>query len=246
MILNIIKNTLIPQRGKRKQVLTALSALFVFLLLLLPMSCSSEAPPMGNSVRGRDSLPVMVTRGVSKLISDSGVMRYKIITEEWRVFDRTQPPRWEFPKGLFLERYDDKFKVNMRFTADSAWLYDQKTWKLRGHVLLDDQEAHSLLRTEELYWNMQTGEMSSNVHTFLRQPNQSIEGDWFRAIVRNGRPTRYHVRQSKGFMPMGGLGDSPTTQQPSQGGGEQNDSTPQPSRQPAQSRPKSKIVSNNQ
>ncbi len=239
MFLNFKKNGIKSRLGNHKQVLTALSALFVFLLMLLPMGCSSEAPPMGNSVRGRDSLPVMVTRGVSKLISDSGVMRYKIITEEWRVFDRTTPPRWEFPKGLFLERYDDKFKVNMRFTADSAWLYNQQTWKLRGHVLLEDQEAQSLLRTEELYWNMQTGEMSSNVHTFLRQPNQSIEGDWFRATVRNGRPTRYHVRQSKGFMPMGGLDNSAPTPHQTSGSGEQNDSTPQPTREPAHSRPKS-------
>ena len=157
---------------------------------------------MGARVVNRDSLPVMTTRGVSKLITDSGVVRYKIIAEEWRVYDRTTPPRWEFPKGLFLERYDDKFKVDMRFCADSAWLYNQNFWKLRGHVMLDDKSAQSRLRTEELYWNMQTGELSSDVHTFLKQPQQEIEGNWFRATIRNGHPTQYHVKQSRGFMPM--------------------------------------------
>lgn len=44
---------------------------------------------MGARVVNRDSLPVMTTRGVSKLITDSGVVRYKIIAEEWRVYDRT-------------------------------------------------------------------------------------------------------------------------------------------------------------
>ena len=87
----------------------------------LPLSCTNDAPPMGNTVTGRDSLPVMTTYGVSKLITDSGVVRYKIITEEWRIYDKTTPPRWEFPKGLFLERYDNKFKVDLRFAADSAW-----------------------------------------------------------------------------------------------------------------------------
>lgn len=85
---------------------------------------------MGARVINRDSLPVMTTRGVSKLITDSGVVRYKIIAEEWRVYDRTTPPRWEFPKGLFLERYDDKFKVDMRFCAERGqhWLlrFDDK------------------------------------------------------------------------------------------------------------------------
>lgn len=161
---------------------------------------------MGNTVRQRDSLPVMVTRGVSKLISDSGIIRYKLIAEEWRVYDKTMPPRWEFPKGIFLERYDDKFKVNLHITADSAWLYDQKVWKLRGNIVLDDETAHTHLTTQELYWNMQTGKLSSDVYTHLTEPNQEIEGDWFRATIVNKRVTQYHVRQSRGFMPMGDMG----------------------------------------
>lgn len=179
---------------------------FLLTVVLSHVACSNDAPPMGNTVRGRDSLPVMTTYGVSKLITDSGIIRYKIITEEWRIFDKTNPPRWEFPKGLFLERYNDKFKVDMRFTADSAWLYNQNVWKLRGHVLLDDETAQSSLRTEELFWNMKTGEMASNVYSVLKQPQQKIEGTWFRATMRNGRPTQYHVKQSRGFMPMGDMG----------------------------------------
>lgn len=200
-------------------------------------ACSNEAPPMGARVVNRDSLPVMTTRGVSKLITDSGVVRYKIIAEEWRIYDRTTPTRWEFPKGLFLERYDDKFKVDMRFCADSAWLYNQNFWKLRGHVMLDDKTAQSRLRTQELYWNMQTGELSSNVYTFLKQPQQEIEGNWFRATIRNGHPTQYHVKQSRGFMPMTDASmTSGTTNQPNTS--QQNDTTPTPQRSAPVSHPK--------
>lgn len=207
------------------------------ILLLLPFSCSNDAPPMGNRVVGRDSLPVMTTYGVSKLITDSGVIRYKVITEEWRIFDKTTPPRWEFPKGLFLERYDDKFKVDMRFSADSAWLYDQNVWKLRGHVVLDDKTSMSRLRTQELFWNMRTGELASNVHTYLKEPHQEIEGTWFRAVIQNGRPTKYHIKQSRGFMPMNGMGA--TTATPNSGApSSQNDSTPQPQHEAPISRPK--------
>lgn len=175
--------------------------------LSLIYGCGNDAPPTGSTVTNRDSLPVMVTRGVSKLISDSGVIRYKIIAEEWRVYDKTTPPRWEFPKGIFIERYDDKFRIDLHITADSAWLYDQKLWKLRGHIVLDDQTAQSHLTTQELFWNMNTGQLSSNVYTRLTEPDQQIEGDWFRAVVQNGRPTQYHVKQSRGFMPMGDLGE---------------------------------------
>ena len=168
---------------------------------------------MGNSVQNRDSLPVMVTTGVSKLISDSGIIRYKIVAEEWKVFDRTNPPRWEFNKGLFLERFDDKFKTNMHVTADSAVLYDQNLWKLRGHIVLRDDAMHTILHTNELYWNMRSGELSSDVYTKLIKPDEEIEGNWFRATVVNKQLTRYFVKQTKGFMPMSAnAGASPAAQ----------------------------------
>ena len=210
-------------------------------LASLSASCGSEAPPMGNAVAGRDSLPVMVTHGVSKLISDSGIIRYKFISEEWRIYDRTQPPRWEFPKGIFIERFNDKFKVNLHITADSAWLYDQILWKLRGHVELHDKEAHTHLKTSELYWNMRTGQLSSNVHTRLIEPEQEIEGDWFRAVILNKKLTRYHVRRSRGFMPMGTVGDPVKPAPPAPDGTTRDDTllaVPQPLRTPPVSRPK--------
>lgn len=173
-----------------------------FLAAALTAGCGNEAPPMGDVVRQRDSLPVMLTRGVSKLISDSGVMRYKVVAEEWTVFDKTTPPRWEFNKGIFLERFDDRFHANMHITADSAKLYDQNLWKLRGHILLKDDAAQVVLRTNELSWNMRTGELASDVYTRLTKPDEEIEGNWFRATVVNRQLTSYHVRQTKGFMPM--------------------------------------------
>ncbi len=222
-----------------------LCGLLLFLLLLAPMACTNDAPPMGNTVVGRDSLPVMVTRGVSKLITDSGVIRYKIITEEWRVFDRTNPPRWEFPKGLYLERYDNQFKVDLRFSADSAWLYRQQVWKMRGNVAFEDKASQTRLRTQELFWNMQTGEMWSNVYTTLKQPQQEIEGTWFRATLRDGHPTKYHVKQSRGFMPMGDMGGGSPNGASSQPGdtATASDSTSnQPQRGAPQSRPKTKTA----
>lgn len=211
-------------------------AAFLLLFSTIHTSCESDAPPMGEAVTMRDSLPAMVSHGVSKLISDSGVIRYKMITEEWRVYDKTAPPRWEFPKGIYLEKYDDQFKVNLHITADSAWLYEQNLWKLTGHVILDDQEARTHLTTNELYWNMRTGEMASNVHTRLTEPDQEIEGNWFRATILNKRVTRYHVRQSSGFMPMGNLDSDKSQPTP----GDTAQATFSPIRPRPESRPKAR------
>lgn len=171
-------------------------------------ACSGEAPPVADSVEERDSAAMMITRGVSKLISDSGMMRYKIVAEEWQMFDRTTPPRQYFPKGLFLERYDDRFRVDMHITADTAWCYDQNLWELRGRVFIHDERQQTTFATEELYWNMREHRFYSNKYMRIRLPDRELEGDRF---TSDEQLTRYHISQSKGFMPMArdDRGDTP-------------------------------------
>ena len=75
----------------------------------------------------------MVSYGVNTLISDSGVIKYRIVTERWDVNQVRQPSRWTFIKGLFLEQFDEKFHVEAYIQADTAWYYDKmKLWELRG------------------------------------------------------------------------------------------------------------------
>lgn len=176
----------------------------LWLALLMSLAgCGNEAPPMGQAVTGRDSLPVMVTRGVSKLISDSGVVRYKIVAEEWHVFDKTLPPRQVFPKGIFLERYDENFRVNLHITADTAYCYNQNLWELRGRVFIENEENGTTFSTELLYWNMGEHRLYSDRHMHIVTPDRDLEGDWF---VSNEQMTKYEIRRSKGFMPVPGDG----------------------------------------
>lgn len=162
-------------------------------------ACGSDAPPMGDALRERDSMAVMVTNGVSKLISDSGVVRYKIIAEEWRVYDRTNPQRQEFPKGIYLERLDNNFRVDLYIVADSAWCYDQNLWELRGRVFINNFADGTTFSTEKLFWDMDRHELYSDVYMHIVTPERDVEGNWFRS---NESMTRYYVKQTKGFMPM--------------------------------------------
>lgn len=175
--------------------------LFLFLLLLLAgtVSCGGDAPPEGAAVRRRDSLPVMVSYGVSKLISDSGVVRYKVLTEEWRVFDRTHPPRQEFVKGVLLERYDNDFNVDLYIIADTAFCYDQTLWELRGRVRVHNQTSGTLYTSRQLYWDSKLHEFYSNVPMRVITPDRDLQGDRFRS---DEQMTRYEVQRTKGFIPM--------------------------------------------
>lgn len=167
-------------------------------IVALVASCGKEATPQSEKVENRDSLPVLVSHGVSKLISDSGVVRYKVIAEEWRVYDKTNPPRQEFMQGLILERFDTKFKVDLYVTADTAICYNNNLWELRGRVFVKNYATATTFRTEELFWNMAEHRFYNNKYMYVRTPDREIEGDSFSA---NEQLTKYDVRQSRGFMP---------------------------------------------
>lgn len=160
--------------------------------------CSSDAPPTAAAIHQRDSLPVMTTLGVSKLISDSGVIRYKVIAERWDIYDQTKPPRQEFPHGIFLEQFDDKFHVSLYMTADTAYCYDQTLWKLRGRVFARNAKG-ATFSSEELYWDMDKHILYSHCYTHVVEPGRVLEGNSFRA---NEQMTEYEVIWSKGYMPM--------------------------------------------
>lgn len=163
-------------------------------------SCSNDAPPTSAHIVNRDSLPVMVSYGVSKIISDSGVMRYKVITEEWQVYDKTTPPKHVFPKGLFLLQMDDKFGVIAYLTADTAYWFDQKLWQLCGRVVMKT-EAGRTFKSEELFWDMSTHEFYSTKYGVFTDGNtQRLAGYNFRF---NETMTRYSFDNGKGYRPMG-------------------------------------------
>ena len=185
-------------RNNNDSLRALLKLISMFLLLLSFCSCDEDAPDTAPAVVMRDSIPVMITRGVSKLISDSGVIRYKIVAEEWEVYDRTNPPRQVFKKGIFLKKFDEKFRVELYITADTAYWYNQNLWELRGRVYIKNQNG-TKFRTEELFWDMEKHRVYSNKYMHIITPTRELEGDRFWS---NEQMTDYEIFNSAGTVPV--------------------------------------------
>ena len=99
-------------------------------------------------------MAVMQTSGVTTLISDSGVTRYRVNTEEWLVFDRKKPSYWAFEKGVYLEQFDSIFHIEASIKADTAYYYDkERLWKLIGNVDIQNRKGERF-NTELLFTGM--------------------------------------------------------------------------------------------
>lgn len=179
----------------------------LWLALLLLTACAEEAKEhTAAAIHERDSVSMMTSYGVNTLISDSGVIKYRIVTERWDVNTIKQPNRWEFMKGVFFEQFDEQFHVQAYIQADTAWYYDKlKLWKLRGRVRIRNNNG-LVYRSEELYWDGLRHEFYSNVFSRVTTPERTLQGAYFRS---NEQMTNYIVSNSKGsFIPEDNSGEN--------------------------------------
>ena len=156
---------------KNMSITIVLTAMVIFLLF---SSCSGGKKDLGAAITERDSLPVMDTRGVTTLVSDSGVTRYRVNTEEWLIFDRKSPSYWAFEKGIYLEKFDSLFQVEASIKADTAYHYDkERLWKLMGNVHIQNLKGEKF-DTELLYWDQNKHKVYSDKRVRIEQPDQVI------------------------------------------------------------------------
>ena len=179
---------------KRKWWRMTLPLLFTINYLLFT-ACDEAQEHTAPAIYDRDSVSMMVSYGVNTLISDSGVIKYKIVTERWDVNMIKQPSRWTFEKGVFFEQFDQNFHVEAYVQADTAWYYDQqKLWHLRGRVRIRNVNG-LVYQSEELYWDGLKHELYSNVFSKVTTPERTLQGTYFRS---DEHMSHYIVSNSKG------------------------------------------------
>lgn len=163
--------------------------------LLVICACEEQKGHTAPAVRDRDSASMMTSYGVNTLISDSGVIKYRIVAERWDVNVVKNPSRWTFIKGIFFEQFDEHFHVQAYIQSDTAYYYDQKRlWHLRGRVSLRNVDGLHF-SSEELYWDQQTHEFYSYQLSHIVTPEREMKGTYFRS---DEHMTRYEVSNSVG------------------------------------------------
>ncbi|MBP6064906.1 LPS export ABC transporter periplasmic protein LptC [Bacteroides sp.] len=177
-------------------------------MLLSFASCGGRKKMMGAAITNRDSLPIMATYKVTTLISDSGITRYRLNTDEWLMYDKKTPSYWAFEKGVYLEQFDSLLNVDASIKADTAYYYDrEKLWKLIGHVDIKNLKGERF-NTELLYWNQATQKVYSDRFIRIEQPDRIITGHGFDS---NQQMTTYVIHNMEGIFYVDQAADSTKT-----------------------------------
>lgn len=179
---------------------TYLTTVFIAVVMsFFCLSCGNKEKQLGEAVTNRDSTSVMTTRGVDMYVSEEGIIRYHVIAEEWKIFDKMKPPFYSMEQGVLLEILDSLMQVESMIEADTAYyMIDDEIWHLRHDVHAENVQQEQF-DTQELFIDNRRDRMYSDSLICIKQEKQMIVGHGFES---NGNLTKYTIRKTEGVFPI--------------------------------------------
>lgn len=202
--------------GSRGTLRFILRLSLLVLVAFLLGSCSKKKVEVQNLQVNPDSLYTVRTLSLNTLISDSGLIRYRMIAPELLVYERQSRNEWVFPKGLTLRPYDTK-QSQVFIKADSAIRRPMhEEWELIGNVVVQGPEGQRLT-TKRLFWLRDERRLYSNDTTNFLVQGRELRGSHFNA---KDDLSWYEIYDNKGTFeyeekPAGGNSPAPTPSQAS-------------------------------
>lgn len=175
----------------------------VILLLLVcfaVMACAKkEVRHHADAIEDRKAMAALEGDNVTTLISDSGITRYRIKAKKWLVFDKADTPYWEFPQGIYLEKFNMDLKADAVVEADYAHYNEPaQRWTLRGNVKAINLEGEQF-ETPLLYWDQKSESVYSDSSIVITREVSIIQGIGFRS---NQEMTQYTILRPTGVFPI--------------------------------------------
>lgn len=168
------------------RILSGSILIFIFL-----SSCGSDNKEYVNAPLNNETMPSMRDDSVTMLISDSGLIKYKVITKTWDFFENAKDPHWYFPEGIYVEQFDTTFHKQTSLKADSAWNFTlRKLWRLKGNVFIENIQNETF-STDELFWDEKQQKFYSDKYIEIKRPEKlMLKGIGFES---NMNMTQYRI-----------------------------------------------------
>ena len=172
----------------------------LIMLLIGMVSCNRrDARLQSEAIVDRSAVPVLDAESITTIISDSGIIRYRIKAQTWKMFDKADTPYWEFPDGIFLERFNMQLESDATVEADYAYYNEpEERWMLRGNVKALNLEGETF-ETPLLFWDQKSESIYSDSSIVITRESSIIKGIGFRS---NQSMTQYTILHPTGVFPI--------------------------------------------
>ena len=185
--------------SRKNNIHTSYIAAAAAMLFLLLSGCRGDKKEVVGALSNPKEVSTIFGRDVTTLVSDSGITRYRVVTKEWYMYEQSDSPRWYFPKGLYIETFDENFDVEAFIEGDTAIYYKYKRlWELKGDVRMANIQDERFF-TEQLFWNQDKQQIYSDSTIHIERGDRIIEGQGF---LSNESMTKYKILKTTGIFPV--------------------------------------------
>ncbi len=139
--------------SKKQNILKTASGIMLLAVLLSIYSCSSNKPEEIKAIEEIQNIPSLELYDYESFITDSGEVKYHLITPKLLNFDKREDPYKEFPLGGHIITYDSINVIRSEIKCKYAINYEKdKLWDLRNNVEAINEDG-VIFNTEQLFWS---------------------------------------------------------------------------------------------
>ena len=166
--------------------------------ILLYISLVFGLAACGNTDKEIDDLkpyegPVQSAEDMVLFRSESATLRVKLITPKFMEFANGNR---EFPKGIYMEFFDEQGKMTTTLKANEAkYFKEEDHWRGRGDVEIKNIDTKEQLNTEELFWKPTDERMFTEKFVTIRLPDQVLYG---KGLEAKQDFSEYTIKQPEG------------------------------------------------
>jgi LPS export ABC transporter protein LptC len=145
-------------------------ARLLFFIFLIAVGCNTAEIKEPLEYTG----PLQEAENVELFYSENDRIKVKMTAKLMYQFQNEDR---EFPKGVYLEFYNEFGRLESTLKADHAFYFKKENqWRGRGNVEVKNVEKNEQLNTEELFWKQATKDIFTEKFVTIRQQGDVIYG----------------------------------------------------------------------
>jgi LPS export ABC transporter protein LptC len=142
-------------------------------------------------------LPTEVSLNTTIMLSDSAILKLKVVTPKLVRYSKEENPYVEFPQGLKLIMYDSLGEVESTLDANYGVNYpEEKRVEVKNDVVVKNSKDE-VLNTEHLIWLRDEGKIYTEEFVKISTPDEIIYGD---GLESNESFTKYRIKNIRGTI----------------------------------------------
>ena len=175
----------------------AVGFLLTLAAVLFYTSCKPNTAQEISAVANKENVPNLVVKHLETIISDSGLVTFRVETAELLQYDSNIDPYSEFPQGIHITSLDKNLKMNAEIKGNYAkYLKKKQLWLLRNDVKATNYQGN-VINTEELYWDMGGHKIYSDKFIKISSDKEIITGVGFES---NEDFSKYRILKINGIL----------------------------------------------